>query len=39
MYSTSYLVLERVPGETLAELVKRHGAVPVEEALAIAKQI
>ena len=35
----SYLVMELVPGETLAERVKRDGAVPVEEALAIAKQI
>jgi eukaryotic-like serine/threonine-protein kinase len=36
---TSYLVMELVPGETLAERIKRYGAVPVEEALAIAKQI
>src|SRR5271165_2145830 len=36
---TTYLVMELVPGETLAELVKRGGAVPVEEALAIARQI
>ena len=36
---TSYLVMELVSGETLAERVKRDGAVPVEEALAIAKQI
>ena len=36
---TSYLVMELVPGETLAEFVKREGAVPVEEAPAIAKQI
>ena len=36
---TSYLVMELVQGETLAERVKRDGAVPVEEALAIAKQI
>jgi hypothetical protein len=28
-----------VPGETLAQRIKRDGAVPVEEALAIAKQI
>src|SRR6202007_3217364 len=34
---TSYLVMELVSGETLAERVKREGAVPVEEALAIAK--
>ena len=31
--------MELVPGETLAERVKREGAVPIEEALAIAKQI
>jgi len=37
--STSYLVMELVSGETLAEHVKREGAVPVEEALNIAKQI
>ena len=36
---TSYLVMELVSGETLAERIKREGAVPVEEALAIAKQI
>src|ERR1022692_2175976 len=36
---TSYLVMELVSGETLAERVKRDGAVPIEEALAIAKQI
>lgn len=36
---TSYLVMELVPGETLAQRVKREGAVPVEEALTIAKQI
>jgi Tol biopolymer transport system component len=36
---TSYLVMELVLGETLAERVKRDGAVPMEEALAIAKQI
>ena len=40
---TSYLVMELVPGETLAERVKREGgregAVSIEEALAIAKQI
>jgi len=36
---TSYLVLELVSGETLAERVKREGPVPVEEALTIAKQI
>ena len=36
---TSYLVMELVPGETLQERVKREGAVPIEEALDIAKQI
>jgi serine/threonine protein kinase len=36
---TSYLVMELVSGETLAERVKRDGPVPIEEALAIAKQI
>src|SRR6202030_191006 len=36
---TSYLVMELVPGENLAERVKREGAVPVEESLTIAKQI
>src|SRR6202043_21375 len=36
---TSLLVMELVSGETLAERVKRDGAVPIEEALAIAKQI
>src|SRR6202521_355318 len=34
-----YLVMELVPGETLAERVKRDGAVPVDESLTIAKQI
>jgi Tol biopolymer transport system component len=37
--STSYLVMELVSGETLADRIKRDGAVPVEEALNIAKQI
>jgi eukaryotic-like serine/threonine-protein kinase len=36
---TSYLVMELVPGETLADRIKREGAVPVEESLTIAKQI
>ena len=36
---TQYLVMELVSGETLAERVKREGAVPVEEALTICKQI
>src|SRR5580704_2020837 len=34
-----YLVMEMVSGETLAERVKREGAVPFEESLTIAKQI
>src|SRR5260370_23488271 len=36
---THYLVMELVPGETLRDRIKRDGPVPVEEALAIAKQI
>ena len=36
---TQYLVMELVAGETLAERVKREGAVPIEESLAICKQI
>ena len=36
---TSYLVMELVSGETLADRVKREGAVPIEEALKIAVQI
>ena len=36
---TSYLVMESVSGETLAERVKGEGALPVEEALGIGKQI
>src|SRR5271167_3807695 len=36
---TSYLVMELVAGETLAERIQRDGHVPLEEALAIAKQI
>jgi serine/threonine protein kinase len=36
---TTYLVMELVPGENLAERIRRDGAVPVEEALIIAKQI
>jgi len=35
----SYLVMELVPGETLQDRVKREGAVPIEEAPTIAKQI
>jgi Tol biopolymer transport system component len=37
--NTTYLVMELVPGDTLAERIKREGAVPVEETLVIAKQI
>jgi serine/threonine protein kinase len=37
--TTHYLVMELVPGDTLQQRVKRDGAVPIEEALAIAKQI
>ncbi len=36
---TSYLVMELVPGDTLADRIERDGAIPVEESLAIAKQI
>jgi eukaryotic-like serine/threonine-protein kinase len=36
---TQYLVMELVSGDTLAERIKREGAVPVEEALKIAVQI
>jgi Tol biopolymer transport system component len=36
---TSYLVMELVPGEDLTERIKREGAVPIEEALGIARQI
>src|SRR5712692_4566238 len=38
-HGTHYLVMELVPGETLRERVAREGAVPVEEALGIARQI
>ncbi len=37
--NTSSLIMELVPGDTLQERIKRDGAVPLEEALAIAKQI
>ncbi len=37
--ATHYLVMELVPGDTLQQRVQRDGAVPIEEALAIAKQI
>src|SRR5215813_592668 len=36
--SRHFLVMELVPGETLADRIKR-GAIPIEEALTIAKQI
>ncbi len=36
---TNYLVMELVPGETLADRIKREGTIPVEEALGICKQI
>jgi Tol biopolymer transport system component len=36
---TSYLVMELVSGETLADRIQREGALPVEEALPIARQI
>ncbi|MGC1188610.1 MAG: protein kinase [Candidatus Acidiferrales bacterium] len=36
---TNYLVMELVPGETLADRIRRDGAVPIVEALNIAKQI
>src|ERR1700719_464541 len=34
-----FLIMELVLGETLADRVRREGAVPIEEAFAIAKQI
>ena len=36
---TSYLVMELVSGETLADRVKRDGALPIEEALKICAQV
>src|SRR5271165_4641773 len=37
--ATHYLVMELVRGENLADRINREGAVPIDEALAIAKQI
>src|ERR1700676_4006454 len=36
---THYLIMELVPSDTLQQRVKRDGAIPIEEALAISKQI
>src|SRR5215467_12975969 len=36
---THFLIMELVAGETLADRIKREGAVPIEEALKIAVQI
>jgi eukaryotic-like serine/threonine-protein kinase len=36
---THYLVMELVSGETLADRIKRDGAVPIEEALKICAQV
>src|ERR1700733_1865976 len=36
---SSYLVMELVPGDTLADRIKRDGAIPVVEAITIAKQM
>src|ERR1700722_1999341 len=35
----SYLVMELVPGDTLADRIKRSGAIPLDEAINIAKQM
>jgi len=37
--TTRFLILEFVEGDTLADILKKRGALPVEEALHIAKQI
>jgi eukaryotic-like serine/threonine-protein kinase len=36
---STHLVMELVPGDTLADRIKRNGALPLEEALTVAKQI
>src|SRR5712691_2900981 len=36
---TRFLVLELVEGDTLAEIIHKRGSLPIEEGLAIAKQI
>src|SRR6202167_1460298 len=36
---TTYLVMELVPGDTLADRIKRNGPVPLEEVLSIARQM
>jgi len=38
-HGRNYLVMELVPGETLQARIAREGAIPVEEALRIARQI
>ena len=37
--ATRFLILEFVEGDTLADILKKRGALPVDEALQIAKQI
>src|SRR5262245_52308652 len=37
--TTRFLVLEFVEGDTLAELIKKRGSLPLDETLQIAKQI
>src|SRR5437588_8356106 len=37
--STRFLILELVEGDTLADIITKRGALPVEEALQVAKQI
>jgi Tol biopolymer transport system component len=38
-HGTHFLIMELVTGETLADRIKREGAIPVEEALKLAVQI